>query len=243
MKRKKQSNSKSNRKTAGKVLITAGSLIILFVIAINVIDLVKSNNAINDFKKRKNTIWVDDTFEVIPKNNSGIDSDAQDSVGEVDDSESEVLAENPDSIDEPDEESEVKKGKKSDDVAMCLLRIPKIDLEEAVKEGSTSGVLSSALGHIEDTALPGEDGNCCIAGHRNYVFGKYFNRLEEVTPGDIIELETLDDLYIYEVTSTEVVEPEEVRVLDYAEGRNLTLITCTPFMIATHRLIVHATMK
>lgn len=78
---------------------------------------------------------------------------------------------------------------------------------------------------------------------RYYVFGKYFNRLGEVTPGDVIELETKDNIYEYEVVSIEVVEPEDVSVLDYAEGKNLTLITCTPFMVGTHRLIVHAIMK
>ena len=75
------------------------------------------------------------------------------------------------------------------------------------------------------------------------MFGKYFNRLGEIAPGDVIELETKDSIYQYEVVSTEVVEPEEVRVLDYVEGKNLTLITCTPFMVGTHRLIVHAIMK
>lgn len=145
---------------------------------------------------------------------------------------------------EPGEKTGEATNEKTDENAtMCLLRISKINLEEAVKEGSSKGVLASALGHVKNTAFPGEDGNCCIAGHRNYVFGKYFNRLEEVSVGDIIELETRDSVYRYEVVSTEVVEPDEVSVLDYAEGKNLTLITCTPFMIATHRLIVHAVMK
>ncbi|MCQ2080902.1 MAG: class D sortase [Lachnospiraceae bacterium] len=207
---------KSNRKTAGKILIIAGSFIILFVIAINLIDIVKSSIAIDDFKKHKSQINVeriDDNGNVISKDDQAKES------GEIN-----VVA--------------PKEGE-----TLCLLRITKIDLEEAVNEGSTKGVLSSALGHVENTALPGDNGNCCIAGHRNYVFGKYFNRLEEITPGDVIELETMDSLYTYEVDSIEVVEPEEISVLDYKDGKNLTLITCTPFMVGTHRLIVHATMK
>lgn len=200
------------RKTAGEILIVAGSLIIIFVIAFNLIDLVKSTNAVNDFKNRKVPIVVEK-----------IDDD------------SEIVSDEQESVDGQDEEPEEAE-------TLCLLRIGKIGLEEAVKEGSTRGVLSSALGHVEKTALPGKDGNCCIAGHRNYVFGKYFNRLNEVVPGDVIELETKDNLYQYEVVSIEVVEPEEVSVLDYVEGKNLTLITCTPFMVGTHRLIVHAIM-
>lgn len=217
------------RKTAGRILIVSGSFIILFVIAINVIDMAKSTIAIDEFKKIQNQIVV----ERIDNKDDVILQPAP-----------EMISEKPDSIGELDEKTDEKKDEKPDEkVAMCLLKISKINLEEAVKEGSTKGVLSSALGHVENTALPGEDGNCCIAGHRNYVFGKYFNRLDEVTVGDVIELKTKDSLYIYEVVSTEVVEPEEVSVLDYAEGKNLTLITCTPFMVGTHRLIVRAVMK
>lgn len=212
-----EKKKRRNRKTAGKILIGAGSLLIIFVIAINVIDLVISANAINEFKSRKAQI----VFEKIDDNGNVISKD--------------------------DLENEAEKsgtdGDLEEDIALCLLRIPKINLEEAVKEGSTKSVLSSALGHIENTAFPGENGNCCIAGHRNYVFGKYFNRLEEVTFGDIIEIETMDNTYMYEVDSIEVVEPEDVSVLEYTDGKNLTLITCTPFMIGSHRLIVHATMK
>lgn len=210
-----------NRKTAGEVLIVAGSFIIIFVIVINLIDLVKSTIAVSDFKKSQAGIVV----ESIDDNGNVISED-----------DAENVSEKPDSADETDKASGVNE-------TLCLLSISKINLEEAVKEGSTRGVLSSALGHVENTALPGENGNCCIAGHRNYVFGKYFNRLDEVTVGDSIELKTKDSLYKYEVVSIEVVEPEEVSVLDYADGRNLTLITCTPFMVGTHRLIVHAVME
>lgn len=203
--------NRKNRKIAGRILIVTGCLIIVFVIAINLIDLLKSSKAINDFRKLQAQIAAekkDDNGNVLSQN--GI----------------EISSENPDMKD-----------------VICLLGIPKINLLEAVKEGSTKGVLSSALGHVENTALPGENGNCCIAGHRNYVFGKYFNRLEEVVPGDLIEIETLDSLYVYEVDWVKVVEPEDVSVLNYEDGNNLTLITCTPFMVATHRLIVHATLK
>ena len=234
-------NKRWNKKTAGKILIVTGSFIIVFVIVINIIDLVKSAKAINDFKKSQAHIIVeriDDSGNVISQHESEIVSKKLDYIGEPDEKPDEKIDEEVDEI--TDEETGAETDEK---VPMCLLRIPKINLEEAVREGSTRGVLSSALGHIENTALPGEDGNCCIAGHRNYVFGKYFNRLDEVALGDVIELKTRDNLYEYEVVSIEVVEPEEVRVLDYAEGNNLTLITCTPFMVGTHRLIVHAIMK
>ncbi len=126
---------------------------------------------------------------------------------------------------------------------LAVLRIPKIDLEEAVKEGSDNHVISSALGHMEQTALPGEEGNCAIAGHRNYVFGRFFNRLDEVQADDEIEIETLDGTYTYRVTDSFVVEPEDVSVIEQLEGKNLTLITCTPIFVGSHRLIISAVLE
>lgn len=213
-------NYQKTRKNLGRLFIIVGSCIIIFVITINLIDLVKSTIAIKNFKNLKVKVEI----EKLDANGNAIHED--DAKTSIEDSRnSEEAAEN--STAEGEE-------------VICLLRIAEINLEEAVKEGSTKSVLSSALGHVEDTALPGQDGNCCIAGHRNYVFGKYFNRLDEIEIGDCIELETKNKIYKYEVTGIEIVEPEEVSVLDYIEGYNLTLITCTPFMVGTHRLIVRA---
>lgn len=127
-----------------------------------------------------------------------------------------------------------------DDGVICMLRIPDIDSEEPVKDGSSRGVLAAALGHMEGTAYPGETGNCVIAGHRNYSFGKFFNRLDEVAVGDLIYIDTLDATYTYQVREIKVVEPDALEILDETENEQLTLFTCTPIYIASHRLVVIA---
>ncbi|RKM55550.1 class D sortase [Butyrivibrio sp. X503] len=121
-----------------------------------------------------------------------------------------------------------------------VVRIPKIDSKEPVKEGTNKSALSASLGHEPGTASPGEIGNCVIAGHRNYNFGKYFNRLDEVEVGDEIFVDTRDDTYEYKVTEIKVVNPEDVEILDPTDDEQLTLYTCTPIYIATHRLVVIA---
>lgn len=126
---------------------------------------------------------------------------------------------------------------------LAALSIPSISCKEVVKEGSDRGTLAKALGHMEGTALPGQVGNCVIVGHRNYNFGLYFNRLNEVAIGDEITISTKEGTYTYIVMETKVVEPEEVSVLGQTEEANLTLITCTPIYIATHRLIVVAVLS
>jgi sortase A len=108
---------------------------------------------------------------------------------------------------------------------LAVLRIAKIDLEVAVLRGTDDFTLNRAVGHIDDTALPGTDGNSGIAGHRD----GFFRGLKDIGPGDAIEIETLRGREVYRVERTWVVDPEDVSVLEPTRGRSLTLVTCYPF--------------
>lgn len=124
---------------------------------------------------------------------------------------------------------------------LYILRIPSIDSENPVREGTERDVLSDSLGHESGTAFAGEEGNCVIAGHRNYNFGKYFNRLDEVEIDDLIYLDSATETYTYVVTDIQVVDPTDVGILEPIEGKEtLTLYTCTPIYIATQRLVIIA---
>lgn len=123
---------------------------------------------------------------------------------------------------------------------LYILRIPSIDSENPVREGVSMGVLEDALGHEEDTAYIGAKGNCVIAGHRNYNFGQFFNRLDEVQVNDLIYVDTAKQTFSYLVTDIKVVEPTDLSVLDPTDEEILTLYTCTPIYIATHRLVITA---
>ena len=95
------------------------------------------------------------------------------------------------------------------------------------------------MGHIDDTALPGTDGNSGIAGHRD----GFFRGLKDIGPDDAIELETVHGKEVYRVERTWVVDPEDVSVLDPTPARSLTLVTCYPFYYvgpAPQRYIVRA---
>ncbi len=122
---------------------------------------------------------------------------------------------------------------------LAVLRIPKIRLEVAVLPGTDDFTLNRAVGHIEDTALPGTDGNSGIAGHRD----GFFRGLKDVGTADVIELETLRGKEVYRVERTWIVYPEDVSVLDATPTRSLTLVTCYPFYHvgpAPQRYIVRA---
>ena len=124
---------------------------------------------------------------------------------------------------------------------LAVLRIPKIRLEAAVLAGTDNQTLDRAVGHIEDTAIPGTDGNSGLAGHRD----GFFRGLKDIAPGDTIELETLKGKDTYRVERTWVVNPEEVWVLDPTPARAITLVTCYPFYFigaAPQRFIVRAVL-
>ncbi len=125
------------------------------------------------------------------------------------------------------------------DPPLAILRIPVLELEVAVLEGTSELALNRGLGHISGTPLPGADGNVGIAGHRD----GYFRGLKDIAIGDVIELETLDGLLRYVITETIIVDPSDVWVLAPTERPTLTLVTCYPFYFvgsAPQRFIVHA---
>jgi sortase A len=122
---------------------------------------------------------------------------------------------------------------------LAVLRIARIHLEVPVLEGTDEVTLNRAVGHIADTAAPGDDGNSGIAGHRD----GFFRGLKDVGPGDTIELETRQGTETYRIERTWIVDPEDVSVLDPISAPALTLVTCYPFYFigpAPQRFIVRA---
>jgi sortase A len=119
------------------------------------------------------------------------------------------------------------------------LRIPKVGISVMVLQGVEDDTLHLGAGHVPGTPLPGRDGNSVIAGHRD----TFFRKLQGIRPGDSVQFSTVRETAEYVVESTEIVEPDETRVMESRGVRELTLISCYPFYFvgaAPHRFIVHA---
>lgn len=126
--------------------------------------------------------------------------------------------------------------------SLTRIRIPSIDVDTIVVEGTTASALRAGAGHYPSTPLPCEVGNVAIAGHRT-TYGKPFHDLDLLTAGDRITLETPIGACTYEVERTWITEPTDVGVLDNTPGEaRLTLTTCHPKGSARQRLILTATM-
>ena len=121
---------------------------------------------------------------------------------------------------------------------LAILKIPKIKIEAVMVEGVTPNDLRFALGHFPGTGLPGQKGNLAVAGHRNFITGDFFGHLDKVALGDELIVEYYGETYIYTVTEIFVVEPGDTWVLNPAPEPQITLVTCTPPRVSTHRLIV-----
>ena len=126
---------------------------------------------------------------------------------------------------------------------LAIIKIPKVDIQYPVVEGTTSSILKKSLGHFKGTALAGEVGNFCVAGHRNSSYAKYFNRLDEVNVGDEIVVETRTSQYTYIVNKTFKIHESETGVLDQTDEKKITLITCTNGFKPKYRIVVQGTLK
>ena len=125
---------------------------------------------------------------------------------------------------------------------VAQIRIPKIGVTRYVVEGVGVADLKKAPGHYPTTPMPGQAGNAAIAGHRT-TYGQPFYRLNELEPGDEIEVQTLQGSFTYIVDGKQVVQPSQTEVLDQTEEARLTLTTCEPRYSARRRLVVTAVLQ
>ena len=124
---------------------------------------------------------------------------------------------------------------------MGYIEIPGIDCSLPIYHGTEESVLQVAVGHLEWSSLPvgGEGTHCVLSGHRGIPSAKLFTNLDKLAVGDTFLLRVLDEVLTYEVDQILIVEPEQVDALGIVPGEDYcTLVTCTPYGINTHRLLV-----
>ena len=213
-------------------LIVAGSLIVSYTVIARVYSVYRQQQLVYEYES---------SIEKTPETPLGEDNDVL--------LELSTAGQKDDVADDPTVSSRTSEEEPADSVSqdeaytlLGVLTIPKISLSVAIGENVENSTLKYAVGHFVESTLPGNTGNCCIAGHRNYTWGEFFNRLDEVVIGDEILVECSGTSYSYTVTEVFVVDPEDTWVLDQTENAQITLITCTPIHVATQRLIVRGTL-
>jgi sortase A len=124
---------------------------------------------------------------------------------------------------------------------MGYIEIPRIDVSLPIYHGTDEAVLQIAIGHIEGSSLPvgGPGTHCAVSGHRGLPSATLFSRLDALESGDLFHMHILDETLTYQVDQILIVEPFDLTGLDIIEGQDLcTLVTCTPYGVNSHRLLV-----
>lgn len=124
---------------------------------------------------------------------------------------------------------------------MGYIEIGKINIMLPIYHGTSEGILQVAIGHIDWSSLPvgGDGSHCVLSGHRGLPSAKLFTDIDKLIEGDTFKMVILDTTLTYEVDQIRTVLPNEVQNLTITEGKDYcTLVTCTPYGINTHRLLV-----
>ena len=131
----------------------------------------------------------------------------------------------------------------ADDGVMGSIIIPSINVNLPIYHGTEGEGMNHGVGHVTNSSLPvgGASTHCVLAGHTGLPSAVIFDHLEELRVGDYFIIQVLDQELAYRVTSTEVVLPDDTTSLGVQAGKDLiTLVTCTPYGVNSHRLLVHA---
>ena len=124
---------------------------------------------------------------------------------------------------------------------MGYIEIPSISVSLPIYHGTEESVLQIAVGHLDWTSLPvgGESTHCVLSGHRGLPSAKLFTNLDKLSEGDVFLIRVLDEVLTYSVDQILIVEPQETQDLQIVPGKDYcTLVTCTPYGINSHRLLV-----
>ena len=210
-------------------------LILIFLVGLSVM----LYPTVSDYVNQKNQSRAVASYSEEVENLSDVDYQAY---FEAADDYNRRLAETPDAFYRPEEVSGYTD---TLDVSgtgiMGYITIPKIGVELPVYHGTSDGVLQVAAGHLEGSSLPvgGAGTHAVISAHRGLPSAKLFTNLDELEVGDTFTITVLDRVLTYEVDQISIVLPTETDLLQPVEGKDyVTLMTCTPYGINTHRLLV-----
>lgn len=125
------------------------------------------------------------------------------------------------------------------ETALALI-IPKLNLNATIVQGVDWEALKQGVGQVMNGVNPSDDtGNVAFAAH-NDVYGKLFEHLDQLEPGDTFQIQTRTNVYTYTITEKRIVEPTDVSVLENRQGATATLISCYPYQVNTQRIIIFA---
>jgi sortase A len=120
------------------------------------------------------------------------------------------------------------------------LIVPKLNLDQTIVQGTDWEALKQGVGQLQNGANPGDDSGNVVLNAHNDIYGELFRHLDQLEPGDRFQVQTQSDIFTYEITGSEVVEPNAVHVMNPTDDPTVTLISCYPYQVDTQRIVVFA---
>jgi len=233
MNKRKNSKSKKLRiiKIISFIFIGVGLLFLLYPSYTNIIAEIKKVNVLSEWEAQKETFLEEEitSKDILEEDNKKGNEIIEESDGSSIGTDNNI-----------DEEIVDYKDLTAEDFFPLKIRIPKIDLEWIVNEGTDRQTLKEGPGHIIETPLPGDPGRCTFSGHRT-TYGAPFNKIDELVKGDLIYLETIKgEVLTYAVTGLEIIDPRDVYILEGSDKKELVLTSCYPEYSAAERIILIA---
>ena len=233
MNKRKNSKSKKLRiiKIISFIFIGVGLLFLLYPSFTNIIAEIKKVNVLSEWEAQKETFLEEEitSKDILEEDNKKGNEIIEESDGSSIGTDNNI-----------DEEIVDYKDLTAEDFFPLKIRIPKIDLEWIVNEGTDRQTLKEGPGHIIETPLPGDLGRCTFSGHRT-TYGAPFNKIDELVKGDLIYLETIKgEVLTYAVTGLEIIDPRDVYILEGSDKKELVLTSCYPEYSAAERIILIA---
>ena len=208
--------------TAALILFSA--VCFLYPAISNAINEQYNESRIDDYNNNVDSISqedIDDYFSAAEKYNKALATDVS-----TDDSKLSILSHYDEILD-------------LDNGVMGYVEIPSINVRLPVYHGESEDILEKGTAHLEHTSFPigGESTHACISAHCGYPTQKFFDDIDELENGEEIYIYVLDRTLKYTVTDSDVVEPDDSSKLEVVQGKDmLTLVTCTPYGVNSHRL-------
>jgi len=238
------------RKYLSRILITAGLIIMGIALYQKVTTIYYQNKLMNEYDEYISTLKNQDTNEIQESiENVFVETDDDIFAATSKVPETEESKEIDNSEENNNAEPEDTENSKPDFVKLFenkeisgIIEIPKINVSAAILEGTDDSALKYAVGHYPGTVQPGETGNSVLLGHRNYLYGHFFRKLDELEAGDSVVIKKDENIYTYVIYESFVVKPEDTWVLDETSDAIITMITCTPIGTYTDRLVVRGTL-
>lgn len=222
------------RKIAALVVFIVGLGFLLYPVVGNIINVIKQNSVQSQYEQ-----MVEQMNE---ESKEQVKSEAEEYNKKLAAGEISVTSTDEDSITEDfDNGSGYSSAMNVGTSEIAFIKVPKINIELPIYRGTAAVTLEKGIGHLRNTSLPvgGESSHCVLTGHTGMPSSMFFTDLDKMTEGDMFYIEYLDEIHAYRVDQIKVVEPTDTSDLKIFPGKDyITLLTCTPYGINSHRLLV-----